>query len=211
MHFCIDFFSILPQLWPPTWLNLAPKTGQDGARNRPWRHPKSREDATWKRKRPGARFSIDLGWFFNWFWMDLAWIFDELWLIWDRFWMDSSLQFVCILNWACFILAWILCWQLDFAILSPAVRTMAGTPICGAIDIWNYSSKSRNDAEVTIFRFDPMNRDIFWRRSRFTRQTCFREKIESSIFRLAFLNLFLQPWHFGGSSAKINWFSLRKQ
>ena len=34
MYFCIDFFSLLAQYWKPTWLNLAPKTRQDGARNR---------------------------------------------------------------------------------------------------------------------------------------------------------------------------------
>ena len=34
MYFCIDFFSLLAQFWRPTWLHLAPKTRQDGARNR---------------------------------------------------------------------------------------------------------------------------------------------------------------------------------
>ena len=75
--FFLDFASALAA-------NLAQLGSQDGPgrRQKPsWRHPKSREDATWKRKRPGARFSIDLGWILGGFLMDFWWI-------WHGFLMD---------------------------------------------------------------------------------------------------------------------------
>ena len=65
---------------------LAQLRSQDapGRRQKPsWRDPKSREDGTWKRKRPGAPFLIDLKLIldvffmdFGWIWLDFYWIFD---------------------------------------------------------------------------------------------------------------------------------------
>ena len=84
MYFSIDFFSLLAQFWKPTWLNLAPKTRQDGARNRPGGTQNRGKTLLGSENGPELDFrSIWDGfwmvfwWILDGFGMDFCWIFDR--------------------------------------------------------------------------------------------------------------------------------------